>query len=98
MTADRGSAPARATPSATMRATLGILLPELSRSGGRFWDHPDLAALYPRYLVALHTVIRASVPLMRDALAMTRERYGDTPYGPPLAGYLEKHIGEEMWH
>jgi len=89
---------AQASPSARMRATLSCLLPELSRVSERFWEHPDLPAIYPRYLAAMHTIIRASVPLMQDALAVTRERHLDEPCGPPLAAYLDKHIGEELRH
>jgi hypothetical protein len=85
-------------PSVRLRATLAPFLPGMSRAGRRFWEHPDLRVLYPRYLVALHTVIRASVPLMRTALEVSRVRYCDLPCGPPLAAYLDKHIGEEMWH
>jgi hypothetical protein len=89
---------ARVTASARMRSTLSCLLPELLRVSTQFWEHPDLPVIYPRYLAAMHTVIRASVPLMQDALEVTRERYLDEPCGRPLAAYLDKHIGEEMRH
>ncbi|HXP20051.1 MAG TPA: iron-containing redox enzyme family protein [Streptosporangiaceae bacterium] len=102
MTAVTHTAPQRAItgdlPSVRLRATLAPFLPGLSRAGSAFWEHQDLRVLYPRYLVALHTVIRASVPLMRTALEVTRDRYLDLPCGPPLAAYLDKHIGEELWH
>jgi hypothetical protein len=87
-----------ARPSDRMRAVLAPFLPELTRVARQFWGHPHLAALYPRYLAALHTVIRASVPLMQDALQVTQERWLHAPEGPLLAAYLDKHIGEEMWH
>jgi heme oxygenase-like protein len=77
---------------------LGLLLPAMSRAGERFWSHPRLAELYPRYLVAVHTIIRASVPLMAEALAVVRESYLDAPVGPALADYLIKHIPEETGH
>ncbi len=81
-----------------MRSTLSCLLPELARASDQFWAHPELSVIYPRYLAATHTIIRATVPLMTTALAVTRERYLDQPCGPPLAAYLDKHIGEEMHH
>jgi Iron-containing redox enzyme len=97
-----GQPASRAEPggpaSARLRATLAPFLPALSRAAARFWDNPDLRILYPRYLVALHTMIRASVPLMRAARTVTAERYLDLPCGRPLLAYLDKHIGEEMWH
>ena len=46
----------------------------------------------------MHTIIRASVPLMADALAVVRESYLDTPAGPELAAYFVKHIPEETGH
>jgi hypothetical protein len=106
MTAVTHSAPQRATtcalacapPSVRMRGTLAPFLPGLSRAGARFWGHQDLRLLYPRYLVALHTVIRASVPLMRMAHDVISARHLDLPWGPPLAAYLYGHIGEEMGH
>lgn len=87
-----------ATVSARLRSGLDLLAPLMSRVGTQFWNHPDLAVLYPRYLVAIHTVIRASVPLMADALQVTRESYADTPVGRALAEYLSQHIPEEMGH
>ena len=85
-------------PSAQLRSTVGLLLPSLSRVGEQFWSHPRLTTLYPRYLVAVHTIIRASVPLMVDALAVVRESYLDTPAGPELAAYFVQHIPEETGH
>jgi Iron-containing redox enzyme len=81
-----------------VRLTLGLLLPGVSTVGTRFWNADNLAALYPRYLVALHTIIRASVPLMEEALRVTQERHMDEPLGGPLAAYLARHIPEETFH
>jgi hypothetical protein len=84
--------------SVRVRGSLELLMPAVSRAGQRFWNHPDLATLYPRYLVAVHTVIRASVPLMRQALRVTRSEHLATAIGPALAAYLDTHIPEEMHH
>lgn len=84
--------------SARVRTPLTLLMPALARTGRSFWNHPELGVLYPRYLAAVHTVIRASVPLMEEALAATRASHLDTPLGPPLAAYLAAHIPEEMHH
>jgi hypothetical protein len=86
------------TPSAHLRGALELLLPAMADVGRRFWHHTELARLYPRYLVAVHTVIRASVPLMVEARRVTEESYVDTPAGPMLAAYLAKHIPEETSH
>lgn len=88
----------RATPSERLNSTILLLMPTLSDTVFNFWRHPHLRALYPRYLVALHTVIRASVPLMREALQMTNSQYLTEPFGRPLADYLTNHIPEEDGH
>lgn len=84
--------------SVMLRRTMGLLLPALSRVAERFWSHPELRALYPQYLVALHTIVRASVPLMAQAHTVLCESYLDTPVGPPLAAYLAHHLPEETGH
>ncbi len=86
------------TASVRLRASLDLLLPAMSQVGTRLWTHDDLATLYPRYLVAVHTMIRASVPLMEEALRVTRDSYLDQPCGRQLEEYFVKHIPEEMWH
>lgn len=86
------------SPSARLRTALGLLLPSLTRTSRNFWDHESLALLYPRYLVMIHSTIRASVPLMETALAVTRERYQWDPVCEVLEDYLVKHIPEELGH
>jgi hypothetical protein len=85
-------------PSARLRRTMLLLLPGLSRSVDELWADTRLRALYPRYLVALHTMVRASVPLMQEALEVTSNKYLDTPCGERLAAYLTNHIPEESGH
>lgn len=59
-------------------------------------EHPGLRELWPDYLVLQHQIIRATVPLTEAALAEARRL--DEPLGPPLAGYLEEHVDEELGH
>lgn len=87
-----------ATASHRLRQSISLLLPALSDVGKRFWNAENLAELYPRYLVATHTIIRASVPLMEDALAITQQRHADEPLAQPLTAYLARHIPEERSH
>ena len=101
------------SPSVRLRAAMGLLLPALSGAGARLWYRADLAEVYPRYLVAMHQVIRASVPLMEDAVRALRAAgdsgAGDSGAGDRRAGdrrtgdrlivdYLERHIPEERGH
>jgi hypothetical protein len=89
-----------------------LLVPALGRSGAQLWNHPELATVYPRYLMAMHHVIRASVPLMADAMRALREPDRAAAIRPDagnrdvdrresdhlIAGYLEHHIPEETGH
>lgn len=84
--------------SARLRRKLEILLPLLVESGRRLWEHPRIRELYPEYLVTMHGVIRASVPLMERALDRSREAAGRDAAAAGLAAYLEHHVDEERGH
>jgi len=97
------SAPATAAPSGLsnsglLRTKIHLAYPRLSAVAGRFWNHPDLAELYPEFLFAVHSMIRSSVPLMEEAAAAARRRLGDDPTAPLLAEYFARHVGEEAGH
>jgi hypothetical protein len=62
------------------------------------WDHPRFADIYPTYLFHNHAVVRASVPLMRAALARASADFKDDCLGRDLGAYLSHHIPEEMHH
>lgn len=59
---------------------------------------PRVADLYPEYLVTLHFVIRASVPLMGAAHERAVELMEGDPVSALLAPYFEEHIPEERDH
>jgi hypothetical protein len=63
----------------------------------RLLDRPELPRLIPAYLLLVHQMIRASVPLMETARreAMRRD---DDPVCRGLADYLARHIEEETNH
>ena len=90
------SAQPRAT-SARVRARIALATPALAAPYARLHESPLLASLYPDYLVFLHTVIRASVPLMVDAVERLSAMPGD-PLAGPLSSYFERHIPEEEGH
>ena len=81
----------------SLRQKTALLLPRLMQAGRALVDHPRVADLYPEYLVAMHGVIRASVPLMETAVATARGMEGD-PVAAGLADYLAEHIEEERHH
>jgi hypothetical protein len=88
-----------ASVSTRLRQELDVLMSMLSASRRqRLWDNPDLHRLYPRYLVMLHTVMRASVPLMAVARTAALARQETDPVAGPLADYFSDHIPEELGH
>ena len=56
-------------------------------------------AVYPEYLFQSHSIIRASVPLMKAALECCRApKYLSDPVLKLFGDYLERHIFEETGH
>lgn len=80
-----------------MRNRIGLAVAPLLQTYERFKAHPHLEVLYPQYLVLTHMIIRASVPLMRAAIARVADMPGD-PLASPLGAYLEEHVVEEEAH
>jgi hypothetical protein len=62
------------------------------------WGDPRAAQLYPEYLIALHGVVRASVPLMEEALRACRTLAEEDDVAAGMVDYLERHIEEERGH
>lgn len=86
----------RRANSERVRDRIALTAPALVAPYARLHDSPDPAS-YADYLVFLHTVVRASVPLMVDAA----ERLSAMPADPIAAGlrsYFERHIPEEEGH
>ncbi len=69
----------------------------LHAATNEFWSHPQLAAIFPSFLVQLHRVMKGGIDLMRiarsRALAMPED-----PVAAIVAEYLEQHIVEEQDH
>lgn len=63
-----------------------------------FWSHPALARVFPEYLFAVHSCIRASTPLMQEALDRARLSASTDPVANRLASYLERHLHDEDGH
>lgn len=87
----------RLSNSARLRLKIELVLPELATVGKAIFYHPKVKALYPDYLYCLHTMIRATIPLMETALARTRVMVADL-LASKLGLYFEHHIPEEMHH
>jgi hypothetical protein len=97
------------TASSRLRHVMQLVMAPVCAANARLWNHPRLDLLYPRYLACIHTMIRASVPLMVAARDVAREdvaRLGRACDGADAAGsvsgrlaaYLDQHIPEETGH
>jgi hypothetical protein len=62
------------TQSRLLRAKIAMVSGRLHAAALSLWNHPHFADVYPAYLFHNHAVVRASVPLMRAALARARAR------------------------
>jgi hypothetical protein len=84
--------------SRVLRTKLEWMRRPLDAALERLWAERDQARAYPRFLIHLHQVIRASVPLMQTALGRSLERAASDPVCAGLAEYLSIHIDEERDH
>jgi hypothetical protein len=80
-----------------LRRKIGLMLPDLGWAGERLMTHPRLDELWVDYVFALHSIIRASVPLMETARGLALQR-PDEQVCVQTAAYLEQHIKEERHH
>jgi hypothetical protein len=81
-----------------LRLKLYLASGEHDKAAGAFWRHPRLTQLIPDYLFVIHSIIRASVPLMEAA----RERAGmlakNDSVARSLTKYFGQHVNEERHH
>lgn len=78
--------------------TVALVRPVLEEAAAQMWSSFSPERLYPEYLIALHGVVRASVPLMEEALRASRVLAPDDPVAAGMLTYLEHHIEEERGH
>jgi hypothetical protein len=81
-----------------LRTKIRLVEARLDHAAQTFWTHPRLAEMFPEFLVFLHSVIRASVPMLETAAEVSRRLAPDDPAAARLAPYFERHAGEERHH
>lgn len=64
----------------------------------RLWASEAPDQMVPSFLVMLHQIMRASVPVMEAAIRRCEELGEEDPIAKPLAGYFAHHIDEERNH
>lgn len=84
--------------SAIMRAKMELTCSPLTEAFERLWARPDLEQVFPGFLVLLHQVMRASVPLMQTAADVTRRTADTDPLAAALTAYFDRHCTEEQDH
>lgn len=84
--------------SRVLRAKLQWMRRPLDAALEQLWAEPDQARAYSQFLIHLHHVIRASVPLMEAARRRSLERATSDPVCAGLAEYFAAHIDEERGH
>ncbi|GHO88861.1 iron-containing redox enzyme family protein [Dictyobacter formicarum] len=81
-----------------LRYKIRLTLGELQSAAATLLTHPQIANLYTDYLFTLHTMMRASVPLMETSLERASAIADKDPAAAGFADYLSKHIREELHH
>jgi pyrroloquinoline quinone (PQQ) biosynthesis protein C len=94
----RDSATLDVQPSVALRLKLELAGAEYYKASRAFWRHRRLAELIPDYLFRVHTIIRASVPLMEAARDRAASLAAKEPVAALLAEYLGQHVNEERHH
>ena len=85
--------------SAELEAALDAVYQVVHEAGSKVLLSPNAKDAALEYLVLLHQIIRASVPLMRFSLAQISARtLLRVDKELPIIDYLKKHIAEEMDH
>lgn len=81
-----------------LRTVLGLLGPALRAGAGALWRPDGLAERYQRYLVVMHEVVRASVPLLGLALGHCERADPADQVARRMRDQLPAHIAEELHH
>lgn len=92
------SAGTLASPSQLLALKLRLASGSVRASTLRFWEHPNLREIFPRFMLDLYTVMRSSVPLMEAAGVRARQLAGHDPVAAMLVPYLAHHQAEELPH
>lgn len=81
-----------------LRGSLSLVLGDLWQCSDSLRGSALIRDIYPEYLITLHCMIRASVPLMKCAKDVLESSGIDKEVVVPVADYLGTHILEEMNH
>jgi len=83
--------------STRLRAKLDLVMPSIQAQTRALWQGPDPVETYRQWLVVLHQMIRATIPLMVAALDECGSR-GSDQIAADLGNYFARHIKDEYGH
>jgi hypothetical protein len=81
-----------------VRAALQRTAGPYHEAAAALWSHPQLRAIFPDYLYRIHSIIRASVPVMEAARDRAHTLATTDPACAALYEYLAHHVPEERHH
>lgn len=81
-----------------LRSKIQLMRGEMDAVAETLWSHPRLREIYPEFLFRNHSVIRCSVPLMKNAAEECEKRLGKDPIAEGMLAYFRHHIPEETGH
>jgi Iron-containing redox enzyme len=85
-------------PSAELDVLLTMCSGPLSEVFERLWNDENPEEMIPAFLVMLHQIMRASVPVMEAAIRRLESMAQDDPLTAPLIRYYQHHLKEERDH
>jgi hypothetical protein len=84
--------------SCILRAKISLGAARKRDAFDRLWARPEVRETFTSFLVLLHQIMRASVPLMQHAHARCEMRASTDPLCAALSLYYARHIEEERDH
>ena len=75
-----------------------LMSARLREASKRLWESRDISELYPAMLFCIHSMARASVPLMKAAVDRLRAMTAVDPISVPLIRYFVQQIPQETGH
>jgi hypothetical protein len=88
----------RQSNSGMMRGRVELCLPTLHAAFDDLWRTDPVREITIAFLVLLHQIMRASVPLMQSAAERCDRLNGADELAPLLGEYYRHHVTEEMHH
>jgi len=75
-----------------------LLSARLREASQRLWESRNISELYPDMLFCIHSMARASVPLMQAAVDRLTAMTAIDPISAPLIEYFVRQIPQEIGH